>query len=92
MPSKLAYEGRRTALKNIVTNIIKPKRIDDGEAVIQLETAVGAGAEHFESVIVARSRFLPVQRRSNLLLIKNDIERGQHIINERRMFESTPAI
>ncbi|KAK7692934.1 hypothetical protein QCA50_004575 [Cerrena zonata] len=78
--------------------IINPKTTDDGQAVVQLETACGAAIKHFNNahgVNVPRSRFLPVKSCSDLLLIKSDIyslQHGQLVINEQRMFETTPVI
>jgi UTP--glucose-1-phosphate uridylyltransferase len=78
--------------------IVNPKQTDDGQAVIQLETAAGAAIKHFKGahgVNVPRSRFLPVKSCSDLLLIKSDIyslEHGQLVINPKRMFENTPVI
>ena len=78
--------------------IINPKVTDDGQPVIQLETAAGAAIKHFKGahgVNVPRSRFLPVKSCSDLLLIKSDIyslEHGQLVINPSRMFENTPVI
>jgi UTP--glucose-1-phosphate uridylyltransferase len=78
--------------------IINPKQTDDGQAVIQLETAAGAAIKHFKGahgVNVPRNRFLPVKSCSDLLLIKSDIyslEHGQLVINPSRMFENTPVI
>ena len=78
--------------------IVNPKTTDDGQAVIQLETAAGDAIKHFNNahgVNVPRSRFLPVKSCSDLLLIKSDIyslEHGQLVINENRMFETTPVI
>ncbi|KIJ67636.1 hypothetical protein HYDPIDRAFT_108508 [Hydnomerulius pinastri MD-312] len=78
--------------------IINPKTTDDGFAVIQLETAAGAAIKHFKNghgVNVPRSRFLPVKSCSDLLLIKSDIyslRHGQLVLNESRMFETTPVI
>ncbi|KAF7315544.1 UTP-glucose-1-phosphate uridylyltransferase [Mycena indigotica] len=78
--------------------IINPKVTDDGQSVIQLETAAGAAIKHFKNahgINVPRSRFLPVKSCSDLLLIKSDIyslEHGQLVINEARMFETTPVI
>ncbi|KAH9176328.1 UTP-glucose-1-phosphate uridylyltransferase [Lactarius sanguifluus] len=82
---------------NIWINLRALKR-DDGQAVIQLETAAGAAIKHFKGahgVNVPRSRFLPVKSCSDLLLIKSDIyslEHGQLVINPSRMFENTPVI
>lgn len=44
--------------------IVNPKVADDGTAVLQLETAVGAAIKHFKNahgINVPRSRFLPVR-------------------------------
>jgi hypothetical protein len=78
--------------------IINPKVNDDGQAVVQLETAAGAAIKHFKNahgINVPRSRFLPVKSCSDLLLIKSDIyslQHGQLVINPLRMFETTPVI
>jgi UTP--glucose-1-phosphate uridylyltransferase len=93
------------ALKRIMTEesmeleiIINPKTTDDGQSILQLETAAGAAIKHFKNAFginVPRKRFLPVKSCSDLLLIKSDIyslEHGQLVINENRLFESTPVI
>jgi len=78
--------------------IVNPKTTDDGQAVLQLETAAGDAIQFFKNghgVNVPRSRFLPVKSCSDLLLIKSDIyslQHGQLRINEQRMFETTPVI
>ncbi|KAF7321632.1 UTP-glucose-1-phosphate uridylyltransferase [Mycena kentingensis (nom. inval.)] len=78
--------------------IINPKVTDDGQSVIQLETAAGAAIKHFKNahgINVPRKRFLPVKSCSDLLLIKSDIyslEHGQLVINAARMFDTTPVI
>ena len=49
--------------------IVNSKQTDDGQAVIQLETAAGAAIKHFKGghgVNVPRSRFLPVKACSDL--------------------------
>uniref|UniRef100_A0A8C6C506 UTP--glucose-1-phosphate uridylyltransferase n=1 Tax=Monodon monoceros TaxID=40151 RepID=A0A8C6C506_MONMO len=51
--------------------IVNPKTLDGGLNVIQLETAVGAAIKSFENSLginVPRSRFLPVNTTSDLLL------------------------
>ena len=93
------------ALKRIMSTegmeldiIVNPKVADDGQAVLQLETASGAAVKHFKNahgINVPRTRFLPVKSCSDLLLIMSDIyslEHGQLVINEQRMFETTPVI
>ncbi|KAG6378218.1 UTP-glucose-1-phosphate uridylyltransferase [Boletus reticuloceps] len=80
---------------NLWINLKALKRI---MAVIQLETAAGAAIKHFKNghgINVPRSRFLPVKSCSDLLLIKSDIyslQHGQLVLNESRMFETTPVI
>ena len=94
-----------SALKRIMEDegmdleiIINPKAMDDGQAVIQLETAAGAAIKHFKGahgVNVPRCRFLPVKSCSDLLLIKSDIyslEHGQLVMNPNRMFDNIPVI
>ncbi|KIJ19038.1 UTP---glucose-1-phosphate uridylyltransferase [Paxillus involutus ATCC 200175] len=78
--------------------IVNPKVTDDGQPVIQLETAAGAAIKHFKNahgINVPRSRFLPVKSCSDLLLIKSDIyslKDGRLIMNENRMFGRVPVI
>ncbi|KIJ67639.1 hypothetical protein HYDPIDRAFT_127815 [Hydnomerulius pinastri MD-312] len=78
--------------------IVNPKVADDGQPVIQLETAAGAAIKHFKNahgINVPRSRFLPVKSCSDLLLIKSDIyslKDGKLLMNENRMFGSVPVI
>jgi len=93
------------ALKRIMSSegleldiIINPKVADDGTAVIQLETAIGAAIKHFKNahgVNVPRSRFLPVKSCSDLLLITSDLyslEHGKLVMNPNRMFSQTPVV
>ncbi|KAJ7287773.1 UTP-glucose-1-phosphate uridylyltransferase [Mycena rebaudengoi] len=93
------------ALKRVMDNegmeleiIINPKVMDDGQAVVQLETAAGAAIKHFKNahgINVPRKRFLPVKSCSDLLLIKSDIyslEHGELVISPERMFATTPVI
>ncbi|KAH0827462.1 UTP-glucose-1-phosphate uridylyltransferase [Lanmaoa asiatica] len=78
--------------------IVNPKVTDDGQSIIQLETAAGAAIKHFKNargINVPRSRFLPVKSCSDLLLIKSDIyslKDGRLIMNDGRMFGSVPVI
>ncbi|KAL8279501.1 hypothetical protein RQP46_008063 [Phenoliferia psychrophenolica] len=93
------------AVKRVMDNdgmdleiIVNNKVSDSGEAVIQLETAVGAAIKHFKNahgINVPRSRFLPVKSCSDLLLITSDLyllEHGRLVMNPARMFLSTPVI
>jgi len=93
------------AVKRVMDNdgmdleiIVNNKVSDKGEAVIQLETAVGAAIKHFNNahgINVPRSRFLPVKQSSDLLLVTSDLytlEHGALVMNEKRMFASTPVV
>ncbi|KAG2750310.1 UTP-glucose-1-phosphate uridylyltransferase [Suillus brevipes Sb2] len=78
--------------------IVNPKMTDNGQAVVQLETAAGAAIKHFNNahgINVPRSRFLPVKSCSDLLLIRSDIyslQNGRLDMSESRMFGSVPVI
>jgi UTP--glucose-1-phosphate uridylyltransferase len=78
--------------------IVNPKNTDDGQAVVQLETAAGAAIKHFNNahgINVPRARFLPVKACSDLLLIKSDIysiSHGELMMSEARMFDNIPVI
>ncbi|KAF7315545.1 UTP--glucose-1-phosphate uridylyltransferase [Mycena indigotica] len=78
--------------------IVNHKITDNGDAVIQLETAAGAAIRHFNNALginVPRRRFLPVKNCSDLLLVRSDVyslEHGQLVPNPSRMFSATPVI
>ncbi|MFQ5482123.1 MAG: UTP--glucose-1-phosphate uridylyltransferase [Nitrospinaceae bacterium] len=58
-----------------LTVIVNGKQVD-GNPVVQLETAVGAGLENFAQavgLVVARDRFAPVKTTNDLLLIQSDL-------------------
>ena len=69
-----------------------------GVPVIQLETALGAGVAAFEgakAVAVPRSRFLPVKKTDDLLLVQSNIfkvEQGVLVRNPARQFPELPMI
>ncbi|EKM54584.1 uncharacterized protein PHACADRAFT_258540, partial [Phanerochaete carnosa HHB-10118-sp] len=105
VPNEHIEDFKSVPLKRIMENgemeldiIVNPKTTDDGQAVLQLETAAGDAIQFFtggHGVNVPRSRFLPVKSCSDLLLIKSDIyslQHGQLVINPQRMFETTPVI
>jgi len=77
--------------------IVNPKTAN-GQKVVQLETAVGAGINFFNNacgVNVPRSRFLPVKATSDLLLIQSNlyaIKSGTLAVNPARQFASIPII
>ncbi|KAI8323951.1 UTP--glucose-1-phosphate uridylyltransferase [Martensiomyces pterosporus] len=91
---KRVIDSHRLDLDIIVNN----KTTDDGTAVIQLETAVGAAIKHFKGshgVNVPRSRFLPVKSTSDLFLVTSDLyllENGQLRMNPKRIFKTVPVV
>ncbi|CAG0888258.1 unnamed protein product, partial [Darwinula stevensoni] len=78
--------------------IVNYKTLDNGLNVIQLETAVGAAMKNFDGglgIIVPRSRFLPVKKSSDLLLVMSNLynlKSGSLGMSPMRMFPSTPLI
>jgi UTP--glucose-1-phosphate uridylyltransferase len=78
--------------------IINNKHLDNGLDVIQLETAVGSAMKDFEGAIginVPRSRFLPVKKTSDLLLVMSNLyslNSGSLIMNPKRAFPSVPLV
>eukprot|EP00095_Tigriopus_kingsejongensis_P004193 maker-scaffold208_size258758-snap-gene-0.24 protein:Tk04193 transcript:maker-scaffold208_size258758-snap-gene-0.24-mRNA-1 annotation:"utp--glucose-1-phosphate uridylyltransferase" len=78
--------------------IVNPKVLDGGVNVLQLETAVGAAMKCFENGMglnVPRSRFLPVKKSSDLLLIMSNLyslKNGNLVMSPERMFQSTPLV
>lgn len=78
--------------------IVNHKTLETGLRVIQLETAVGAAMKCFEGAIginVPRSRFLPVKKTSDLLLVMSNLyslRGGSLVMSPKRMFETTPLV
>ncbi|XP_055373590.1 UTP--glucose-1-phosphate uridylyltransferase isoform X2 [Condylostylus longicornis] len=78
--------------------IINNKTLENGLRVIQLETAVGAAMKCFDGGIginVPRSRFLPVKKTSDLLLVMSNLynlKNGSLVMSPQRMFPSTPLV
>lgn len=72
--------------------IAKTKELEDGQSMIQLETAAGAAISHFKNVRIIKvpqSRFLPVKRPSDLLIVRSNlyhIQDAQLVMNEQRLF------
>ena len=91
---------KRTIEENTIDMevIVNPKVLDDGLNVIQLETAVGSAMKCFEGgkgINVPRSRFLPVKKSSDLLLIMSNLyklKEGSLIMSPERMFLTTPLV
>jgi len=78
--------------------IINNKRLGNGTNVIQLETACGAGINNFSNAIginVPRSRFLPVKKTQDLLLIMSnlyELKQGCMVMSSKRQFPTTPLV
>ncbi|XP_059095625.1 UTP--glucose-1-phosphate uridylyltransferase-like isoform X2 [Tigriopus californicus] len=78
--------------------IVNPKVLEGGVNVLQLETAVGAAMKCFDNgmgINVPRSRFLPVKKSSDLLLIMSNLyslRNGSLVMSPERMFQTTPLI
>lgn len=96
---------RLSSLKKLLSDnaidmevIVNPKHLDNGLNVIQLETAAGAAMKDFERAIginVPRSRFLPVKKTQDLLVIMSNLyslQNGTLIINPARPFPSVPLV
>uniref|UniRef100_H2Z520 UTP--glucose-1-phosphate uridylyltransferase n=2 Tax=Ciona savignyi TaxID=51511 RepID=H2Z520_CIOSA len=72
--------------------------IGNGTNVIQLETASGAGIKNFHNAIginVPRSRFLPVKKTSDLLLVMSnlyELKNGSMVMSSKRQFPTTPLV
>lgn len=94
-----------SAVKNLVEQnlldievIVNNKRLASGTNVIQLETACGAGIKNFNDAVginVPRSRFLPVKKTSDLLLVMSnlyELKHGSMFMSPRRMFPTTPLV
>lgn len=78
--------------------IVNNKMLDNGLNLIQLETAVGAAMKIFNGGIginVPRSRFLPVKKTSDLLLVMSNLytlKNGSLVMSPQRMFPTTPLV
>lgn len=78
--------------------IVNNKTLENGLRVIQLETAVGAAMKCFDGAIginVPRSRFLPVKKSSDLLLVMSNLytlKNGSLVMSPQRMFPTTPLV
>jgi len=94
-----------SAMKRVVEDkrldlevIVNPKHLDNGRDVIQLETAAGAAIKCFRGacgINVPRSRFLPVKKTSDLLLLMSnlyDIDSGSLTLSSLRSFPTTPLV
>ncbi|XP_018319603.1 UTP--glucose-1-phosphate uridylyltransferase isoform X2 [Agrilus planipennis] len=89
----------RVIEENILNmEIIINKKVVNGINVVQLETAVGAAMKCFENAIginVPRSRFLPVKKTSDLLLVMSNLYNlkfGSLRMSPQRMFPATPLV
>uniref|UniRef100_A0A915APN7 UTP--glucose-1-phosphate uridylyltransferase n=1 Tax=Parascaris univalens TaxID=6257 RepID=A0A915APN7_PARUN len=96
---------RLNAIKRVVEKhelemevIVNPKHLERGVDVVQLETAAGAAIKNFKGscgINVPRSRFLPVKKTSDLLLLMSnlyDIDSGSLTLSSLRSFPTTPLV
>lgn len=78
--------------------IVNGKHLAGGLDVIQLETAVGSAMKNFSGAIgvnVPRSRFLPVKKTSDLLLVMSNLyslQNGTLTMNPLRSFPTVPLV
>ncbi|PPR00978.1 hypothetical protein CVT24_000272 [Panaeolus cyanescens] len=78
--------------------IARTKNIEDGRAIVQLETAAGSAIKYFKNacgINVSRERYLPVKNCSDLLAVRSSlfqIERGCLTMNSARTFATIPII
>ncbi|KAF0769419.1 UTP--glucose-1-phosphate uridylyltransferase isoform X2 [Aphis craccivora] len=78
--------------------IVNNKTLDNNLNIIQLETAVGAAMKSFNGglgINVPRSRFLPVKKTSDLLLVMSNLyhmKNGSLSMSPLRMFPTTPLV
>lgn len=96
---------RLGAIKNLIEKqqmdmevIVNHKTLDNGMNVIQLETASGAAVKNFDGALginVPRSRFLPVKKTSDLLLVMSNLysmKNGSLCMSPKRSFPSVPLV
>ena len=85
--------------KKFELDIIENRKVmGNGEEVIQLETAIGAGIKHFNNtcgLIVPRNRFQPVKSCSDLFSLRSrlfKIKNGELQMSKLRVFKTLPLI
>ncbi|CAI8047808.1 UTP--glucose-1-phosphate uridylyltransferase [Geodia barretti] len=78
--------------------IVNRKSLDGGVNVIQLETAAGAAIKNFNGAVginVPRSRFLPVKKTSDLLVVMSNLFQlrdGTLVQNPARLYPELPLV
>ena len=78
--------------------IVNPKHLGHGLNVLQLETAAGAAIKAFSGAVgvnVPRSRFLPVKKTQDLLLVMSNLyemRSGRLLLSPKRSFPTTPLV
>ncbi|XP_073969935.1 UDP-glucose pyrophosphorylase isoform X4 [Rhodnius prolixus] len=94
-----------SAIRRIITEaslnmeiIVNHKTLSNNINIIQLETAVGDAMKCFEGCLginVPRSRFLPVKKTSDLMLVMSNLytlNQGTLVMSPQRMFPTTPLV
>lgn len=78
--------------------IVNNKTLRNGRNIIQLEQAVGAAIKCFNGALginVPRSRFLPVKKTEDLLLVMSNLyslQQGTLTMSPLRQFDTTPLV
>eukprot|EP00055_Hartaetosiga_balthica_P003058 m.6293 g.6293 ORF g.6293 m.6293 type:complete len:492 (+) comp2574_c0_seq1:95-1570(+) len=89
---------KRKVIAGMEMEVIENKKVlNDGRVIIQLEQAVGAAIQNFKAIgiNVPRSRFLPVKKTSDLLLVMSNLYHlhgGELRMSGQRVFKDTPLI
>ncbi|KAK9498606.1 hypothetical protein O3M35_003200 [Rhynocoris fuscipes] len=94
-----------SAIKRVISEgslnmeiIVNNKTLSNNMNIIQLETAAGAAMKCFEGCLginVPRSRFLPVKKTSDLMLVMSNLytlNQGTLVMSPQRMFPTTPLV
>ena len=71
----------KLAKNRLKTQLIVNKKTVDGQAIVQLESAMGSAISCFENsqtIIVDRDRFLPVKTTSDLLYLRSNAVKWQN--------------
>lgn len=85
-------------LSDFDLDIIQNKKSVRGEAVIQLETAMGAAIKKFTSncgILVPRTRFLPIKTCSDLFLVESNVfeeQNGYLSYNTNKLAKINPVV
>ncbi|MBI4382446.1 MAG: UTP--glucose-1-phosphate uridylyltransferase [Nitrospinae bacterium] len=94
----LAHLRKRLDEGPLDLEVIVNRKTVAGIDVVQLETAIGSGLDHFPAArgaLVGRERFLPVKKTDDLLLVQSDLfklEGGRLVRNPARTKSGLPQV